>query len=162
MVLLFNQRLKSIIEQTVLCWLGTCSKEFEPNVSPKEVFALFRDKIIIANIASPESEKNIRQTEKACVSFVDIFTQKGYKVKGEAQVIDEVHPLYLSMQTILAKKAGDRFPFKTIFSINIQSINTILAPSYQLYPETTEIVQIRSAMKSYGVLKFEKNKFDQV
>jgi predicted pyridoxine 5'-phosphate oxidase superfamily flavin-nucleotide-binding protein len=72
--------LKAYIERSVLCWLGTVDDCGNPNVSPKEVFCAWgEDLILIANIASPESEKNIRSWPEVCVSFVDVFVQKGFR-----------------------------------------------------------------------------------
>ena len=39
--------IKKAIDQSVLCWLATVSKEGIPNVSPKEVFNYFEDNSII-------------------------------------------------------------------------------------------------------------------
>ncbi|MEM6264941.1 MAG: pyridoxamine 5'-phosphate oxidase family protein [Bacteroidota bacterium] len=50
------------INRSVLCWLATASKEKIPNVSPKEIFTHFGgEKIIIANIASPQTVRNIHE-----------------------------------------------------------------------------------------------------
>lgn len=49
------------MSKSVLCWLATASKDNLPNVSPKEIFAQYReDYIIVANIASPQTVKNIK------------------------------------------------------------------------------------------------------
>ena len=74
--------IKKSMDSSVLCWLATVSSEGTPNVSPKEVFTYFKDEIIIANIASPQTLKNIKENALVCISFIDILIQKGFKLKG--------------------------------------------------------------------------------
>ena len=145
--------LKNSIEQSVLCWLATADDTGQPNVSPKEVFAAFDDQfIIVANIASPNTEKNIRQNPRVCISFIDVFVQKGYQVKGEATIVKPPSPEYPAMETILLRITEGKFPFHSITKITIESTKPILAPRYWLYPETTEEEQVERAKRSFGVM----------
>jgi predicted pyridoxine 5'-phosphate oxidase superfamily flavin-nucleotide-binding protein len=75
-------------KRAVLCWLATVDADGVPNVSPKEVWATIGDRhVVVANIASPVSVRNIAANAAVCVSFVDVFVQKGFKVKGRASVV---------------------------------------------------------------------------
>ena len=40
--------------------------------------------IAVANIASPGTAKNIEANPKVCLTFIHVFAQKGYKIKGQA------------------------------------------------------------------------------
>jgi predicted pyridoxine 5'-phosphate oxidase superfamily flavin-nucleotide-binding protein len=64
----------------VLCWLATVDEAGRPNVSPKEIFTAHGDDhLLIAHLASPGSVRNLRARPEVCVSFVDVFVQKGFK-----------------------------------------------------------------------------------
>ena len=118
--------------------------------SPKEVFSYFKsDTIIIANIASPQSVKNIRQHENVCVSFIDILVQKGFQLKGKAEIVDKSHNGFNDMERILTSLTDGKFPFATITQITVEQIKPIIAPRYLLYPDTTEREQIESAKRAY-------------
>ena len=140
-------------EQSVLCWLATVDDLGQANVSPKEIFAIVDDEhIVIANIASPHSARNIRTNEKVCVSFIDVFAQKGFKVFGIASDLKPEATDYTRWVESLQKMVSDRFPIRSIFLVRATTIEPILAPSYRLYPlETTEASQIRAALETYGV-----------
>jgi len=146
-----NDDIKKYIDQSVLCWLATASKENTPNVSPKEVFTYFENDIIIANIMSPQSAKNIKENPNVCLSFIDILVQKGYQVKGAAEVISKHQPEFETLKQPLLKITEGKFPFASIFKISIESTKPIIAPKYMLYPETTEEDQIASAKRVYGI-----------
>ena len=147
-----NQEIKDCIDKSVLCWLATASSKGEPNVSPKECYAHFgADAIIVANIASPRTVRNIEQNENVCVSFLDILVQKGFQIHGKAEIIKNGDIEFEEMFAVLNKMTQGKFPFQTITKISIERTKPIIAPSYILYPETTESQQIENSKRSYGL-----------
>ena len=150
--MILEAAIKKSIDKCVLCWLATSSHDHVPNVSPKEIFSCFgAAEIIIANIASPQSVRNIRQNEKVCISFIDILIQKGYQLKGKAVILEKSDPGYDQREMVLTRMTKGKFPFASIISIEVNQVKPIIAPSYILYPETTEPEQIESARKTYGI-----------
>lgn len=149
---MITDEVKKYIDKSVLCWLATTNEQNEPNVSPKEMFTLYGDKtLLVANIASPNTIQNIKTNSKVCVSFLDIFVQKGFKLKGIAKVIDKANVDYDEKLKLLTNLFTDKFPINSIIEINIKTVDKIVAPSYYLYPETTEKSQIDSALMTYRV-----------
>lgn len=150
--MLLSPKIKASITSSVLCWLATADQDGQPNVSPKEIFT-FRgdDQLIIANIASPQTVKNIRQQPLVAVSFIDILVQKGYQLKGKAQILGKEDAAFAKLAAPLEKMTGGKFPFATLTLITIEQVKPIIAPRYLLYPETTEEAQVRAAKKQYGM-----------
>lgn len=124
-------------KQIVLLWLATTNNFGEPNVSPKELF-LFkgRNKLIIANIASPKSVMNILENPNVCLSGIDIWKQKGIQCRGKAKI--------LSPQKKRFKKVEQHF-----IEIQITQHKEIEAPSYFYYPTIEEEDQINASKKTY-------------
>ena len=149
--MILSEDIKKNINTSVLCWVATVSKENMPNVSPKEIFTYHENSIIIANIASPQTIKNIKVNHNVCVSFIDVLVQKGYQLKGKATIVSKSDNIFNELAIDLLKMTGDKFPFNEIIKIEIESTKPIIAPKYILYPETTEAEQIESAKKSYGL-----------
>lgn len=146
---MLSQDIKTAIDESVLCWLATADEDGKPNCSPKEVFSYYDDKtLIIANIASPQSVKNILHNPKVCVSFVHIFKQKGFKLKGQASYVLPKDKRYTQLFKII-KPLAVGFPVLGIIEIQITSTNPILAPSYTMVKGTTEAIQITTAKKRY-------------
>lgn len=144
--------IKQSISKSILCWLATVSPQNVPNVSPKEIFNYYgTDKIIVANIASPQTVQNIKQNENISISFIDILVQKGFQVKGKAKIIGKTNLEFEAMKEILTKMTGGNFPFSTITEITVEKVKPIIAPKYLLYPETSEKEQIESAKRMYGI-----------
>ncbi|MEO0573557.1 MAG: pyridoxamine 5'-phosphate oxidase family protein, partial [Bacteroidota bacterium] len=119
---------------------------------PKEVFNHYgKDSIIVANIASPQTVRNIKQNQNVCVSFIDILVQKGFQLKGTAEIIKKMDAEFNEMERLLTEITCGKYPFSTITKISVQHAKPIIAPNYILYPETTEIEQIKSAKKVYNI-----------
>lgn len=147
-----KNQLEKYVNESVLCWLATSNQENEPNVSPKEMFVLKDEQtLVIANIASPVSQKNIQQNPKICVSMVNVFTQKGLKIKGLAKDVLPTDENYQMLRTLFQDTLPEKFVVKSFFEIKIKEIKAILAPSYLLFPETTEESQIVEAYKTYNI-----------
>lgn len=52
----------------------------------------------------------------------------------------------------LRNLAEPKFKIFSVIVVSVKAVEAILAPSYQMYPEsTTEASQIESAMAAYGV-----------
>ena len=137
----------------VLCWLATVDVHGQPNVSPKEVFAVFDPQhLVIAHIASPQSIRNIQHNPKVCVSLIDVFVQKGWKLQGHAQYVGASDEMFQKYAQPLNAWAAEKFKIQGVVLVRVEQAHRILAPSYRFYPEsTTESGQIASAIKAYGV-----------
>lgn len=149
---MLTEDIKKSINESVLCWLATSSKEGEPNCSPKEAFTYRGDyQLVIADIASPESVNNIRSNSSVCVSFVHVFKQRGFKLKGKAKYISESDDEYPDLFELLEPIVGRVFPVKGIILVTVESCKPIVAPAYYMVDGTTEASQIESAKRTYGV-----------
>jgi len=154
---MLNEKIRKSINSSVLCWLATSSSDNIPNVSPKEIFMAYReDSIIIANIASPQSVKNIKENQQVCISFIDIFVQKGFQIKGIAEIVDRKNDDFENIQKCLEEMTQGKYPFESITKIKIEKVKEIIAPSYIFYPEISEENKIAEAKKTY--LELAENK----
>ena len=145
--------MRQAARSSVLCWLATVDAQGQPNVSPKEVWAIIDDRhVVVANIASPVSVRNIAQAPKVCLSFVDVLVEKGFKLTGTAREVLPADPEYLAWASPLLAITGDRIPVRSVLLITVQSVFAIVAPSYWLFPDTTtESSQIEAARRVYGL-----------
>ena len=149
---MLNKPVLDYINRSVLCWLATVDADGAPNVSPKEVFCAYGSQLVlIANIASPTSVRNIRAEPRVCVSFVDIFVQKGYKLKGTAELVRSEDARYVELEPPLLAITKGLFPIRGIIAVQVNAVEPIVAPSYSLIPGTTEASQIQGAMRTYGM-----------
>jgi hypothetical protein len=152
---MITAEIKEYIERSVLCWLATV-KDGQPSVSPKEIFTHFgKDRIIIGNIASPQSVENIKSNQNVCVSFIDVFAQRGFQLYGVAEILDKTFESYSEKCGILQEMAGNQLKVLSVIEISINRVNQILAPNYRFNEKITEETMIENALKLYNVTKLE-------
>jgi predicted pyridoxine 5'-phosphate oxidase superfamily flavin-nucleotide-binding protein len=148
-----TEEIHASIRESVLCWLATANRRGEPNVSPKEAFLADGDNaLLVANIASPLSVKNIDDNPAVCVGFIDVFKQKGFKVKGNAKNLQAGDGGYEAKLSLLYDIIGEQYPIRSIIQVHIRQIAPIVAPSYRLFEGVTEAMQVESAMQTYNVM----------
>jgi uncharacterized protein len=157
---LLHEPVQEAARRSVLCWLATVDAEGQPNVSPKEVWAIADDMhVVVANIASPRSARNIAQQPQVCLSFVDVFVQKGFKLVGTAREVLAADSEFSAWAAPLLSIVGQRYVIHSVLVIRVTSVAPIVAPSYRFYPyETTEASQVASAMRTYKVQASEQEK----
>ena len=151
MTALLTDEICQAVHKSVLCWFATVSDDGVPGVSPKEIFAVVDDLLIIANIKSPNSASNVAVNSNVCVAFVDIFVQKGFQVFGTANLVKSTDAEFERLAAPLLEMTQGQFPFATVFEVTPTMVKEIVAPRYLLYPETTESDQISSALETYGI-----------
>ena len=149
---MFTEEVKKSIQESVLCWLATADESGAPNCSPKEVFTFRGDsELVIANIASPGSIRNILSNPNVCVSFVHVFKQKGFKLKGTARYVTSDSDAFSQLFELILPIVGNVFPVKGIILVEVNAVQPIVASGYYLVPGTTEESQIKNAKQTYGV-----------
>ena len=146
--------LRDTARRSVLCWLATVDAQGQPNVSPKEVWAIAdAQHVVVANIASPVTARNIVTQPLVCLSFVDVLVQKGYKLQGTARNVQPDAPDFAQWAAPLQALVGERFVIRSVLLIAVQSVQPIVAPSYWMYPDTTtEAGQVAGARQRYGLI----------
>jgi len=143
--------LEEYAARSVLCWLATVDVTGAPNLSPKEVFGLVDGRIVIANIASPRSSRNLRSNPRVCVSLLDIFEQKGVRVAGLGAVCSADDVEMVGARALLNTRTEGRFPFSEIFVIEVGDVQPFSAPSWHLYPEVDPAERRTGVLRTYGV-----------
>jgi predicted pyridoxine 5'-phosphate oxidase superfamily flavin-nucleotide-binding protein len=153
MSMMLTDDVLNYVDRSVLCWLATADADGCPNVSPKEIFAAFdHQTLVIANIASPNSVRNIGANPNVCASFIDVFAQKGYKLRGVAELVEHSDSRYQQLEAPLLDITKGAFRILSIIAVHVSAVEPIIAPSYRLIPGTTEVSQRESAMRTYGVV----------
>ena len=143
--------LQEFVTRSVLCWLATVDATGAPNVSPKEVFDVVGDQLVIANIASPRSSANIRVNPLVCVSLLDVFEQEGLRISGPASVQSSNAFEGNEMRTRLEARTEGLFPFSEMFVVDVHDVKPFKSPSWHLFPAINPAERRAAALRTYGV-----------
>lgn len=86
---------------------------------------------------------------KEGIPNVSILEQKGYQLKGTAQLVKISDFQFSELAIPLKEMAGDLYPFNSIIKIKINASKNIIAPSYIFNPDQTIDMKITNAKKQY-------------
>lgn len=146
-----NPDARAAIESAVLCWLATADADGRPSVSPKEIFSLVGDDIVIAHIASPRSVRNINANPHVCLNVLDVFEQRGYRIAGKAVVVTPDASDFALLVAPLRVMAGEAFPIKAVIRVIVEAIEPLVAPSLWMYPDADPAERRAGVLANYGV-----------
>ncbi|MGN6437085.1 MAG: hypothetical protein ACTHMM_11155, partial [Agriterribacter sp.] len=90
-----------------------------------------------------------------CFRFFDFLVHMVFTIKPIATLIKNHDSTFKEKAKLLTDLFTDKFPISAVIEIEITKVDKIEAPSYFLYPDTTEQSQIENAMRTYKVKPIE-------
>jgi uncharacterized protein len=86
---LINPEMRRIVEEQRLGFAATICEDGTANLSPKgTVTVLDDDHLMFADLASPQTVKNLRTNPSIEINVVDPAVRKGFRFKGRGIVVD--------------------------------------------------------------------------
>jgi predicted pyridoxine 5'-phosphate oxidase superfamily flavin-nucleotide-binding protein len=86
---LINPEMRRIVEEQRLGFAATICEDGTANLSPKgTVTVLDDDHLMFADLASPQTVKNLRMNPSIEINVVDSVIRKGFRFKGRGIVVD--------------------------------------------------------------------------
>jgi len=83
-----NTDMKRVVAEQRLAFVATVCPDGTPNLSPKGTIAVWDDDhLVFADIRSPGTITNLRKNPAVEINIVDPFARKGYRFKGNGEVI---------------------------------------------------------------------------
>jgi predicted pyridoxine 5'-phosphate oxidase superfamily flavin-nucleotide-binding protein len=86
---LINPEMRRIVEEQRLCFAATICEDGTVNLSPKGTVTVLDDAhLMFADLASPQTVKNLRTNPSIEINVVDPVVRKGFRFKGRGIVVD--------------------------------------------------------------------------
>ena len=108
---LLTQEIKDFVNKAKLGFIATVCPDGTPNLSPKGTTVVWDEEhLAFADIHSPGTVQNLLSNPAIEINVVDVFTRKGYRFKGTAEIISG-GPVF---QKVIASygEAASRYPIK--------------------------------------------------
>ena len=137
---ILTQEIKEFVKQQKLGYVATVCPDGTPNLSPKGTTTVWDDDhLVFADIHSPGTINNLRTNPSVEINIVDIFTRKGYRFKGVANVLSE-GSLFKEVISFY-KAAGAIYSIKNIALIKIERILPLASPVYDTGKLEEEVIK---------------------
>ena len=142
-----TEDMKRFVREQKLGFVATVSPDDSPNLSPKGTTTIWDDNhLIFADIASPNTVRNLASNPAVEVNIVDPFVRKGYRFKGKAVVytkqdgdkyFDELLSFYRDKEKL--QEAERRI--KSIVLIEIEYADSLISPAYDFPVSEREVIE---------------------
>ena len=121
--------MKRLVDVQRLGYVATVCPDGTPNLSPKGTTAVWDDDhLVFADIRSPGSVTNIRLNPTVEVNVVDPIVRKGYRFKGNAEVLssgstfDDIVTFY--------RERGVSGPIHHVVLVQVERVLPLVSPAY--------------------------------
>ena len=126
---ILTAEMKRLVEVQRLGYVATVCPDGTPNLSPKGTTAVWDDDhLVFADIRSPGSVTNIRLNPTVEVNVVDPIVRKGYRFKGNAEVLssgstfDDIVTFY--------RERGVSGPSHHVVLVQVERVLPLVSPAY--------------------------------
>jgi len=146
-VFVMTADMKRLVREQKLGFVATVSPNGSPNLSPKGTTTIWDDShLMFADIASPNTIRNLETNPSVEVNIVDPFIRKGYRFKGKAVVhtrqddskyFEELLSVYRDREKL--REAERRI--KSIVLIEIEYAEPLISPAYDFPVSEREVIE---------------------
>ena len=89
-MIVLSNKIRNFVNFQKLGYVATVSSDNSPNLSPKgTIIAIDESHLAFADIRSPQTIENLRYNSAIEINVVDPIHRKGFRFKGEGQIISE-------------------------------------------------------------------------
>ncbi len=140
--------MRKVVSEHSLGYVATVDEDGTPSLSPKGTFRVLDDRHIgFAEMRSPRTLANIARQPVVEVNFIDVFSRRGYRFKGAAEVIESGAGAYAALLPEFAKWENMFGMFRSIVRIRVDRVLPISSPVYDM--EGADEGKFRAFYKDY-------------
>ena len=144
--------MRRIVQATRLCFVATVDEDGTPNLSPKSSLMVYDDDhLLFANIASPNTVRNLRRNPAIEINAIDIFARRGYRFKGTAIMIPPGNPEFDFVAEPFWAENGKQFPVHEIVKVEVTRAAPALSPAYTFIKGLAEEDLREAYLRKYGL-----------
>jgi len=126
---LITNDIREFVNRVSLGFVATVCPDGSPNLYPKGTTIAWDDNhLAFADIHSPGTIQNLLLNPSVEVNVVDVFSRKGYRFKGSANVLSEGEK-YESVLSFYGDTAS-KYTIHHIVLIKVNQVIPVLSPAY--------------------------------
>ena len=149
---LITNDMRRVIESTRLAFVATVNPDGTPNLSPKSSLAVLdENRIGFADIASPNTVRNLKANPAIEVNAIDIFMRRGYRFRGTATLEPPGSETFAKIAEPFWAQNGRDFPIHGVVDIAVEKALPVLSPAYTFIDGVTEDALREAYYGKYGV-----------
>lgn len=144
---MINAATRDLIARFPLGFVATVTPGGRPAVSPKGTFLVVDDRTIaFGNIRSPGTVTNLTANPACEVNFVDVFTRKGARLRGDARMVRKGTGEFAGLIGQWSATWGDLAErIDTLVLISVAAVKPLTTPPYDDGATEEEMIALYKA-----------------
>jgi uncharacterized protein len=133
--------MQRVVREQSLGFVATVCPDGTPNLSPKGTTVVWDDEhLAFLHLHSPGTVENLRTNPAIEVNVVDPIVRKGYRFKGEAEVLTEgdVHDAVL--EWFARERGTDVSRAQAVVLVRVDAAAPLVSPAYDTGATEAEVV----------------------
>src|SRR4051794_21356688 len=143
--------MRDVIQRAILSFVATVNEDGSPNLSPKASLVARNDTLFFADIASPQTIKNVHRNPEIAINVVDVFARRGYRFNGTASVLPVGDPDREFVAERVRQTNGSDYPVNHVVRIDVREALPLLSPAYRFGEGASEDALRPVYLAKYGV-----------
>jgi predicted pyridoxine 5'-phosphate oxidase superfamily flavin-nucleotide-binding protein len=132
--------MRRVIAEQSLGFVATVCPDGTPNLSPKGTVAAWDDEhIVFLDLRSPKTVANLASNKSIEINVVDPITRKGYRFKGNAQVLDSGSVFEQIIERFERERGMTRGRVRTAVLMRVDHAAPLISPVYDLGASEAEV-----------------------
>ena len=137
--------IKLFVAKQRLGFLATVCPDGSPNLSPKGLTFVYGDhQIVIGEVRSPGTIRNLDTQPIAELNVVDRNTRKGFRFKGKCEV--HSHGQRFDRYIAFLREQGAQSEIRAVIVMNVDRVSPLLSPAYD---DGTPEAEVRAHWKQH-------------
>lgn len=125
-----TEDMEGIVKQAILSFVATINEDGTPNLSPKASLTVRNGVLYFADIASPQTIRNLGRNPAVEINVVDVFQRRGYRFTGRAIVLPPGDTDFHMIADWVRATNGQEYPVEHVARIELASISPLLSPAH--------------------------------
>lgn len=129
---IISKEIREFVNKEKLGFIATVCPDGTPNLSPKGTTIAWDDEhLAFADIHSPGTVNNLKANPSIEINIVDIFSRKGYRFKGLAEILSE-GSLFNEILSYFLQTFGSEYSIHNIILVRVDRILPLMSPAYDI------------------------------
>ena len=147
---ILTPQMKEAVPRIRLAFVATVSPDGRPNLSAKGSLCVWDDDhLLFADIASPQTMKNLASNPHVEINTVDQIGRRGFRFKGLAEVLREGEIFDFLVNDVHTREGPD-VPVRAVVQVRVLEARPLLSPAYFIKRGITETEVREVWMARYG------------
>jgi len=135
-----TEDMKRLLSKEGLGFVATVCPDGTPNVSPKGTTAVWDDEhLVFCDLRSPRTIANLKENPAIELNVVDPIVRKGYRFKGQAEVLESGPRFEEVLDFYESKIADPRGRVRAAVLVRVDRALPLISPAYDLGLSEEEI-----------------------